>query len=78
MNETHLENPDVETSDQAELGRSLAELTVAVGELTAEQELRHTALALAIQVYLKPTWHEYDDIIKVAEDFYQFLSNPGD
>jgi hypothetical protein len=70
MNETHLENPDVETA--------LAELTVAVGELTAEQELRHTALALAIQVYLKPTWHEYDDIIKVAEDFYQFLSNPGD
>lgn len=68
MNETHLENPELDTA--------LAELTVAVGELTAEQELRQIALEMAIRVYLKPTRHEYDDILKVAEDFYQFLSTP--
>jgi hypothetical protein len=67
VNETHLEQPDVETA--------LAELTVAVGELTAEQELRHAALAFAIQVFLKPTRHEYDDIVKSAEAFYAFLSS---
>jgi hypothetical protein len=67
MNETHLEHPDVETA--------LAEVTEAVRGLTTEQELRHAALAFAIQVFLKPTRHEYDDIVKSADAFYAFLSS---
>lgn len=73
MNEMHLEQPDPDV----DVKTALAELTVAVGELTAEQELRQLALGMAIQVFLKPNRHEYDDVIKLAEDFYRFLSNPG-
>lgn len=69
MNDSHLEHPDVE--------KAIAELGEAVSNLTTEQELRSLALGMAIQVYLKPTRHEYDDIISVAEDFYKFLSAAG-
>lgn len=69
MNETHLEHPEVRTA--------IADLTEAVIGLTNEQQLRHAALAFAIQVFLKPSRHEYDDIIQSAEAFYTFLSSAG-
>ena len=70
MNETHLEHPP-------EIQAAIAELTTAVGALTVEQELRHTALNLAIRVYVCPRNSRYNDVIALAEDFYQFLYRAG-
>jgi hypothetical protein len=71
MNEMHLEH-DEETKSV------MAELTEAVHGLTNEQEMRQTALAFAIQVYLKPGELYYNDVISLAEGFYKFLTDDLD
>jgi hypothetical protein len=71
MNDTHLEQPDLAMGFKD----ALDEITEAVRELDTEQELRLTALQLAIQVYLKPGEHRYNDVLSLAEGFYKFLSS---
>jgi lipoate synthase len=71
MNETHLEQTD-------EVRQAIEEVSQAVGMLTTVQELRETALQLAIQVYLKPGENRYTDIISLAEGLYKFLSADDD
>jgi hypothetical protein len=71
MNDTHLEQPDPNLG----LRDALDEITEAVRDLDTEQELRLTALQLAIQVYLKPGENRYTDVLSLAEGFYRFLSS---
>lgn len=70
MNDTHLEQPDLDPDVTA----AMAEVTKAMDERRPEQELRQTALMLAVRVFLRPTKHEYDDVVKTAEAFYTFLT----
>jgi len=69
MNDSHLEHPP-ETVRIA-----IEELSEAIGDLTTVQELRRTALEMALQVFLKPSPNgENTDIIELAEAFYKFLA----
>jgi hypothetical protein len=74
MNERHLEHSD--HADRARpdiVATAIEELSEAIGDITTAQELRHTALELAIQCYLKPNG-ELTDIMALAEGFLRFLS----
>lgn len=67
MNETHLEQTD-------DVRQAIEEVSQAVGMLTTVQELRQTALEMAITVFVDPENKRYTDIISLAEGFYAFLS----
>lgn len=70
MNETHLE--------QNEVRQAIEEVSRAVGALTTVQELRQTALEMAITVFVDPANKRYTDVISLAEGFYKFLSADDD
>jgi hypothetical protein len=69
MNDTHLEQPDLDVR------AAMAELTKTAGVLTNDQELRRLALEMAVRVYLKPENPDPDGIVGNAESFYFFLSD---